>query len=145
MRSNGTCGTQGTLNAKPTMLSRFLKRESGSISVEAVLWMPIYFVFFALIIDVSNMMHSRSMAMRILQDANRHAVTGYLTEQAEVSEQIISQMQTISNSPNIDVAWTDADIITAVSYPARDAQIFGILAVFADFDLSVHSYNRFEI
>lgn len=126
-------------------LSRFFKQEDGTISVEGVLWVPFYMVLFALIVDVSNMMHSRSVSMRILQDANRHAVTGYLVEQAEVASQITAQMQTVSDAPDVQVVWNDDDIVSVVSYPAKDAQIIGIISMFSDLELTVHSYHRFEI
>ncbi|MDD9921745.1 MAG: pilus assembly protein [Boseongicola sp.] len=123
----------------------FCKQEQGTISVEAVLWLPLYLVFFAMIVDVSNMMHSRSVAMRIIEDANRHAVTGYLTNQEEVFSQIAVNMQSVSDSPSVDVTWTDDDIATVVSYPASDAQIIGLISMFTNIDLTVTSYNRFEI
>ncbi len=132
-------------NKSQSVLARFLRQESGSLSVEGVLWVPLYMMLFALIVDVSNMMHSRSVAMRILQDANRHAVTGYLVEQSEVSSQIAAQMQTISDTPDVQVVWNDEDIVSVVSYPARDAQIIGLISMFSDIDLTVHSYHRFEI
>lgn len=133
------------IKSSKSLFSRFMKQEDGTISVEGVLWLPFYMVLFALIVDVSNMMHSRSVSMRILQDANRHAVTGYLVAQDEVRSQIAAQMQTVTDTPDVQVVWNNDDIVSVVSYPAKDAQIIGLISMFSDLELTVHSYHRFEI
>ena len=126
-------------------IARCVRSEEGSISVEAVLWMPVYVFFIALIVDTSMMLHSRSVALRIIEDANRHAVIGYLVDGSEVSQRVSEQMQLISSNATVNVDWGTNDIETVVRMPASDLQALGLLSVMANLEITVSSFNRFEL
>jgi len=125
--------------------TRIFRCESGSISVEAVLWMPVYIFFIALIVDTSMMLHSRSTALRIIQDANRHAVIGYLVDDQEVVARVNTLMQRVSNNAVVEVTWGTGDIETVVRMPASDLQPLGLIPLLTDVEITVSSFNRFEI
>lgn len=126
------------------LMSHF-KAEDGTISVEAVLWMPVYVFFIALIVDTSMMLHSRSVALRIIEDANRHAVIGYLVDGTEVTTRVSTMMDRVSENAVIDVTWGTDDIETVVRMPASDLQPLGLISVFSDVEITITSFNRFEI
>ena len=133
------------LSTSRRRIARCVRSEEGSISVEAVLWMPVYVFFIALIVDTSMMLHSRSVALRIIEDANRHAVIGYLVDGSEVSQRVSEQVQLISSNATVNVDWGTNDIETVVRMPASDLQALGLLSVMANLEITVSSFNRFEL
>ena len=66
-------------------IARFARDEAGGITAESVLWIPVYMVFFALIVDVSLVLNAQAKARHIVQDANRHASTGYLVTEDDLA------------------------------------------------------------
>lgn len=49
----------------------FLRDERGSVTVESVLWLPIFLAFLGLAVDGSVLFSNRALILRTIQDANR--------------------------------------------------------------------------
>lgn len=143
--------------AKRLIPNRFLRDSDGAITVEAVLWVPVYLVFFALITDVSMMFHGYAKAMRIAQDTNRHASTGYLKGANDTDTQVETKLEALAKanldlfSPKatvstvLDTAATTPHVITNISVPSSDLQVIGLFSVFANIDIQVSSVHLLEV
>ena len=142
---NDVAGSASAETRRNSPFANFLKNERGTISVESVIWVPLFLVFFSMIADVANMMYSRSVATRIVEDANRLAITGWLRTDEQVKTHVTTAMKRIADAPNVQVAWNDQDLITVVTYAGNDVQPIGFLSIFTDMQLSVRAYDRFEI
>ena len=137
--------------------ARFLRENEGAITVEAVLWVPVYLIFFALITDVSMMFHGYSKALRIAQDTNRHASTGFLRAANDSESEEETKLEAMASAnltffaPNatvstvLDTAATTPHVITNISIPSRDLQIIGLFGVFANIDIKVSSVHLLEV
>jgi Flp pilus assembly protein TadG len=130
-------------------LNRFLREADGAITVEAVLWVPVYLVFFALITDVSLMFHGYSKALRVAQDTNRQASTGYYVEETDLEAITLANLQ--SFAPNATVKTTldelaaSPHVITNISVPSSDLLAVGLIGVFAEINIQVSSVHLLEL
>lgn len=137
--------------------ARFLRENDGAITVEAVLWVPVYLVFFALITDVSMMFHGYSKALRIAQDTNRHASTGFLKSAQDTATQEETKLEALAKAnldlfaPTatvttiLDTADTTPHVITNISIPSSDLQVIGLFSVFANINIQVSSVHLLEV
>jgi len=131
--------------------SGFSWDERGSVTAESVLWLPVYLVFFALIADVSLMLHAQSKATRIAQDANRQASTGYIVG-ADDSEReinleniIAAKMATISPNATIESSYGAQSIATTIEMPVTDLEVVGLFAKFSDITITVSTIHLLEL
>ena len=60
-------------------IKAFPRQESGSSTIEFVLWLPIVIAILLLIVDSSMLFMSRTHAMRVLHDTNRLYSVGQFT------------------------------------------------------------------
>lgn len=129
--------------------ARFLRENDGAITVEAVLWVPVYLVFFALITDVSMMFHGYSKALRIAQDTNRHASTGYYIDETDLETMATANLQSFAPNATVqstlDELATTPHVITNISVPSSDLQVIGLFGVFANINIQVSAVHLLEI
>ena len=129
--------------------ARFLRENDGAITVEAVLWVPVYLVFFALITDVSMMFHGYSKALQVAQDTNRHASTGYYVSETDL--ETMAKVNLASFAPSATVKSTldelaaTPHVITNISVPSSDLQIIGLFGVFANINIQVSAVHLLEV
>lgn len=119
---------------------RFLRREDGTATVEAVLWLPIFLAVFVLMIDASMIFHEQSKVLRVLQDANRNMSINRLRTDVEVETYINTELAKLGIIPSTTDAITDGNIVlTAVSIPARQLQALGYFSALLNLQVDVSS------
>lgn len=123
----------------------FRNDEDGSHTVEAVIWLPIFVLILALLINVSVIYNRQSMIIRVVQDANRAYSVGRFTNTREV-ELFIEQA--IDNMTTNAVAATTLDsgvISTRVEIPATDLMPVDVFDAFrsATVTVSAQQYAEF--
>ncbi len=127
-----------------TRLKRLRQDESGSITVESVLWIPIYLLFFVLIADVSLMFHSQAQAQRIVHDANRQASKGDLTAANQVEAAVRARLNDYSPNATISSAFGASTVATTVMMPVTDVAAIGILGVLTRGTITVSHVHLLE-
>lgn len=127
-------------------VAAFQCNENGAVTVEGVLWLPVYGFFFALIADTSLMFNGQAQAQRAIQDLNRLASTGFYISEEEVEdrgETVLSHL-----SANADVQATiDADaglISTVATIPAADLMAIGLITKFSNITVTVTAQHIIE-
>ena len=131
--------------------SGFSRNEHGSITAESVLWLPVYLVFFALIADVSLMLHAQSKVTRIAQDANRHASTGYIpgaddTErEANLEAMIAADVWPISPRAIIDSTYGAQTVSTTIEVPVADLEVVGLFNRFSNITITISTIHLLEL
>ncbi len=128
------------------MWASFRQSESGSLTVEGVMWLPIYAVFIALIADVSLMFNSQTQVQRTVQDMNRLASSGfYLTEQ-EIEARVTAALSHLSANVTVDaqIDTTTNLIVTTASLPAKDVMAVGLIGIFGNLQLSAGAQHLIE-
>lgn len=130
--------------ALKSYVGRLARDESGSITVESVLWMPIYLLFFTLIADVSLMFHSQAQATRIVHDANRQASVGVYTTSAQMEAAVRERLNDYSPNATIDSAFGPTTVVTTVTMPVSDVAAIGILGTLVRADITVSLLHLVE-
>ena len=112
------------------VLSRFLRREEGSSTIEAILWIPLIFTLLIMILDVSFVYFERSQALRLIQDINRAYSVGRFDDEAEATAALRAAIQRISPNAVPAENFTTYDsttglITSVVNMPASDLMPVG--------------------
>ncbi|MGI9390319.1 MAG: TadE/TadG family type IV pilus assembly protein [Boseongicola sp.] len=131
--------------SKSQFQSRFWRSESGSITAESVLWLPIFMVFFSIIADVSLVLHGQSKAMKIAQDANRHASTGFLDTNTEMETLVTARVSQFSPNATVTSTISNETVGTTITLPTNDLFVVGFLGLFTNMDITVSSLHLKEI
>lgn len=84
------------------VLRRFRRCEDGSFTIEMVIWMPMFAILLAIIMNLSMMFFHESQMLRISQDAVRSFSLGRITE-AQAEQYISDRLSYISADMDIDV------------------------------------------
>lgn len=129
---------------------RFLKKrqfaadESGSLTIEAVLWLPFFVFFFAMIADASMIFSGQSLAMRTVQDENRRMATGLTPSTDELETRLRARLAPIS--PNVEVVANVSDgvVSTIVTMPASDLDVAGLVGAFEGLRVSIKTDHLLE-
>lgn len=120
----------------------FLRREDGTATIEAVLWMPIFLAVFALMVDASMVFHGQSKVLRIIQDANRNMSIGRFTTDTQVETYINNELAQFGVVPTLTNAQSgNGAVLTLVRVPARQLQILGLFSSLLDLQIDVSSVH----
>ncbi|MDA9865093.1 pilus assembly protein [bacterium] len=128
------------------LIKRFSTVEDGAITVESILWVPVYAFFFAFIVDVSLLFHSQTQVQRVLQDVNRLASTGFLVTEAEVEDRVRASLNHMTTSATVESTIDSATnlITTTATVPAGDLMAVGIVSKFTNLDLNFTAQHVVE-
>lgn len=125
-------------------ISFFLRDTRGGVTVESVLWLPIFFAFLALAADGSVMFTKRAMALRVVQDANRGFVVGrFGTDQEAAAAQaeawVLASLSTISPNATAQTQAVGDIVSTRVEMPTYDLDAVGILGLLSGFNVAIQA------
>lgn len=124
-------------------LRNFRRREDGVVTVETILWIPMFFFVFGLVVDVAMLFHGQAKVLMIAQNGNREYSIGNITMAG--TETFI---ETELAAQNIQVAATTVEIAglarTVVSIPATELQVLGYFNVFPGLNLTVTAEHTIE-
>ena len=86
------------LTTLPAPIQSFASDEAGSSTVEAVMWLPLFFFITVFVLDASMMFNTQSRALRIVQDTNRALAVGQIASPEEAEQILQTRMASISPS-----------------------------------------------
>ncbi|WP_323765376.1 TadE/TadG family type IV pilus assembly protein [Marinovum sp.] len=118
-------------------LQRFKSDETGSYSVEAALWLPIFTLIIALTIDVSSMYHKQSQISLAVNEANRAYATGRYLSLPEVETHVRSEMGLSAANAAITTSREGEYVLTQVSVPSKDLMTMKFFDAFNPVDVAV--------
>lgn len=124
--------------------SALLADESGSATVETVLWLPMIFLVFGIAVDFSMVFFGKSQALRIVQDANRQASIGYLENAAAVKTYVESRLAGIAPSVVATPVFDSGRVLTSVSMPMGELEMLGLFRGFDNLNVVVSSEHMIE-
>jgi len=124
-----------------------LHDERGNATVETVLWLPIYVLFFSLIVDASMMFNAQSHLTRLAQDASRRYSIGLFPNDAAAEDYIKARIGNAKDAPRTEVHVTVADSIisTEIIVDAGLYMAVGFFDVLDHIQLHVRSQHFKEI
>lgn len=137
---------QWSSNRLTAFIQRFSRDEAGSVTVEAVLWIPFFFGLLMLITDVSLAFFSRAEAFRLIEIGNRSFSVRPGATTADVETWIEEQFDILSPGAQ---ATTRVDagtgiVSTILEYPAREVSLFGSLGVMGGWTIRVRAMQYVE-
>ena len=124
-------------------LSKGAKDTSGTATVEAVLWLPIFFAFFIFITDVSFIYYGQSQIYRIVQDANRNLSVGRLEDEDETEAFISTALTSLSPNSTINTTINLGTVTSNVVTPTSDLMPVGFMSIL-DINLFITSSHLVE-
>jgi Flp pilus assembly protein TadG len=124
-------------------ISRFFRDVSGSMTVEAVIWLPIFTVCIALIIDIASIYKNKSEVAALIQTANRAYSTGEFMNETELANFVRASLVQVSASPTVNVTLAADEFTTRVVLNTSDLMPIGVLIVLKDRPVNV-SYSHYR-
>lgn len=123
-----------------------LRNQSGAVTVEGVLWLPVYGFFLVLIVDTSLMFNGQAQAQRAIQDLNRLASTGYYVSEEEVEDRGAAVLSHLSANASVQatIDTTNGTISTIATLPAGDLMATGLIAKFSNITVTVTAQHVIE-
>ena len=129
---------------KPRRDGTFLRDQSGSATIETVMWLPVIMFIFCLIADASLIFGKQAQVMRIVQDANRALSVGRLRTDADVEAYIAQQIAWITDKAVISTEVTGGVISSVVEIPASDMTATGFISAFTSLTVFVSAQHLSE-
>lgn len=123
---------------------RFRKDEEGAATVEAVLWLPAFILFFVMVAEVSFVFHRQSQVLRVVQDGNRALSVGRLASTNDVEDFIAARISNLSTRAQVSSGLADGVISTLVEIPVEDLVAVGMFDFLADYDVAIASQQFIE-
>jgi hypothetical protein len=123
----------------------WLAEESGSATIESVLWLPIFLAFFSLVADTAMVFNNRSLALKLVQDTNRSRAIGRLPTDAAAQTYLQDQIKSLSPSAQASVVTNSSRIVTSrLSIPIREIDATGLFGKFANLQVVVQAQHLTE-
>lgn len=117
-----------------------LLEQDGNVTIESVLWLPLYFVLFMLAVDTTSLMANETRMWTVASDSSRLVALGVLSE-AEAEEH--AKLQAGSLDYNVTVSKNASTVTTDITMLFNEAAGTGFLTSL-DSSLSVSSTYRIE-
>ena len=126
-------------------IRRFLSAQTGSVTIEMVLWTPIFLLLFGLLADTSLIFGRQAEVLRILQDANRSLAVGHFKTVAAAKNYVTGEVRRISPRSTVTIKIVTGIISSSVSMPATDLTATGLLRSMSGLTVSVTASQMSEI
>lgn len=126
------------------MVRRFSRDEEGSATVEAVLWIPLFFFVLVLVMEASLMFSAQTRVMRIVQDTNRGLAIGLFPDSASAEVALRAQVRPISPTATVVSRIESGLAVSTVQMPVADLSSFGFFRDKFDFSIDVRSQQLIE-
>ncbi len=107
--------------------ARFWRCESGSQTIEAVIWVPIFAFLLAFTMNVALVFFNESQVLRVVQDANRFFSVGRFTTSEETQTYITDNLAYLSANLSVDTVVDNGLITTSLTIPTIDMMPMQIL------------------
>lgn len=116
--------------AKIGWLKAFCRSESGSYTIESVIWLPIYVFILAIMMNVSMVFFNESQLLRVVQDGNRSFAVGRISTLEAVEQYVTDRIAYLEVTPMVSSQLVDGIIYTNLSVTATELMPFSMLHKF---------------
>ncbi|MBS9716735.1 TadE/TadG family type IV pilus assembly protein [Pseudohalocynthiibacter aestuariivivens] len=126
------------------VLAAFRKSESGTATIEAVLWLPVFIAFIALATDASFIFFGQNKAYRIVQDANRSLSVGRLETEAEVEAFLTSALSGMSPNATVSSTIASGAVTSQITIPTSDLTSINMISALTGQNVYVRARHLVE-
>ena len=103
----------------------FLRDEKAAVTIEFVLWVPIFIGLFVFVTDASIIYLTHSEMWNVARDTTRRMTTEEITTDAEARNYAAARLFLGSRTYVIDPDFSTADLNITIAIGLDDATIFG--------------------
>lgn len=114
-------------------------------TIEAVMWLPVFYFLFCAVVDVSFVFHRQAEAYRVVQDANRQFSVGRLADEAATQTWIEANVAHVSAGAAATTSIHEGVILTQLVMPIEDLDATGLFGWLADYDVVVSAKHFLEL
>ncbi len=122
--------------------------QSGSVTIEAVLWLPLFVMFLIMLADASTIFMNEARILRIVQDGTRRFATGSITDCAALESWLEARISPISPGVAASCAPDPTPgslvYISGVSMPSGELDLSGATGLFANLNIVLQSQHFLE-
>ena len=129
---------------KTRWLKNFKDDESGSATIESLLWVPLFVYLLVLITDVSLAFYGKAQALRILQDGNRALSVRRLDDAPAARQYILGLLAEYSTNAQVTTTITDGVITSTAMLPVRDLMAIGSIPGFSQTAINISAQHFLE-
>lgn len=104
----------------------FVRDEDGAVTIEGLLWMPMFFYILALSVDVTMIFHAYSRIIRVVEDVNREISIGRITTIEEGKARIAASLSGYDGLKS-QIGVIDNVVVTNVSVPVTSLVVLGAI------------------
>jgi Flp pilus assembly protein TadG len=116
---------------KRARLANFGREQRGTITVEFVIWIPVFLVIMAFMADGCLLYLMQADMWSVARDTARRMTTGQMN--AEVAHDYAASQMMYPNKPYTITTTAGVDDVVEISIPVKDASVFGVLAAYGSF------------
>lgn len=123
--------------AKRRQVRRFfrLDEDGGTSTIEFVLWLPIFILILALIIDVCFLFLAQAIMFDVASDTARRWAIGTLSTTAEVETFAQAQGSFQGVQPVVNASSSNCAVTVELVFTLADIDVFGILGFVSNDEL----------
>ena len=125
-------------------MKRFGRQEDGAMTIEACLWLPLFFFMFVGIADVALIFHGQARVLRIVQNENRLFSIGRHGSELATQEAILARLSTISTEASVVTQESGGLITSTVTIPTADLDVAGVIGPLASLNMTITSQHILE-
>lgn len=115
---------------------RFVKDETGSVTIEFVLWVPVFVLILAITVDASILFLTQANLWSIARDTTRFMATGLLSD-VGAEAYALDRMAAWGANTTI-IASRDANLVSlSMSVPISDVSPFNIVGSFTSGNIGI--------
>ena len=103
----------------------FLRAEKGAVTIEFILWVPIFVGLLVFVTDASIIYLTHSEMWSVARDTTRRMTTGQFTTPAQARDYAAAHLFLGQRTYVIDPDFTSADMNIKIAIGLGDAAVFG--------------------
>lgn len=124
-------------------VKRFREDENGAISVEFVLWMPVFLLVLMLITDATLVFSAEARLWSVTRDAARQ-MSIYQIDETSVEDYVAENAVGLNGDLTVTASATGPDIWVQVTMPIEDVSLFGVFSSLRDPIIAARVTQRTE-
>jgi hypothetical protein len=126
-------------------LRRFARREDGGATIEAVLWFPVFFLVFVMLIDAATIFMNQARILRVVQDGNRLYAVNFFSSDAAFKSWVETSLDPIAPNAVATPSVSASLVSTTVTVPASDIDLSGVTGLFRGLTFRVQAQQLREL
>ncbi len=103
----------------------FLRAETGAVTIEFILWVPVFIGLLVFVTDVSIIYLTHSEMWSVARDTTRRMTTGQFTTPAQARDYAAARLFLGQRTYVIDPEFNSADMNIKIAIGLGDAAVFG--------------------